>query len=367
MTRDLIVNGELVLHGPVGGDWWDDSGFTTTDVLQALAELDGDVTVRLNSGGGVAWDGVAIYNALKARADIVTIVVDGVAASAASIIAMAGDDIIMPAGALMMIHNASSLAYGTADDLEKSVTLLRKLDGQMAAVYAERTGLDLADVRALMDAETWLTGAEALEQGFATGTGAKTEKAAKASAFDYRIYAHAPKPLIAQARKLKAPAAESHGWGVPMARAAASAPHPPSAAPAAQPEVIMPLQTPAAPQAAAPSTPAPAADASAIAQAVAEDRARRKAVLALPEASGREALAEHLLEATAMSVADIGAALAAAPAAQAAEPAPQESPEAHAARRAAAGGLAAPGGAPAAGTKSTKALADAVARTNKRR
>lgn len=343
MSRDLIVNGELVLHGPVGGDWWDDSGFTTTDVLQALAELDGDVTVRLNSGGGVAWDGVAINNALKARADLVTIVVDGVAASAASIIAMAGDEIIMPTGALMMIHNASSLAYGTADDLEKSITLLRKLDGQMAAIYAERTGLDLADVRALMDAETWLTGPEAVDQGFATGTGAEGDKAAKASTFDYRIYAHAPKPLIAQARKLKAPAAESHGWGVPMARAAI--PRTPSAAPAAQPEVTMTQQTPAAPQAAAPSTPAPAADASAIAQAVAEDRARRKAVLALPEASGREALAEHLIEATAMSVADIGAALAAAPAAQAAAPAPQETPEAHAARRAAAGGLAVPGGA----------------------
>ncbi|MFG1332029.1 head maturation protease, ClpP-related [Xanthobacter autotrophicus] len=339
MARDLIVDGELVLYGPVGGGWWDDSGFTAADVLQALAQIEGDVTVRLNSGGGVAWDGIAIYNALKARPDPVTVIVDGVAASAASVIAMAGDEVTMRAGALMMIHNASTITWGDANDHAKNVDLLRKLDGQIAAIYAERTGMDLTEIRALMDSETWMDGADAIDKGFA---GAADETlAAKASAFDYRLYAHAPKPLQSAARKLKAPAA-AQPWGVPLNSAAlkrrpAKTTETPPAAAAATAEPPMPeAQT---------DKDNPTLDAAKIgADAVAAYRGRRDAVLALPEAKGREGLAGHLTDTTALSVDEIKAALAAAPAPAVAPEPENPTPEQYAAARAA--GLAGPGGKP---------------------
>lgn len=336
MARDLIVDGELVLYGPVGGDWWDDSGFTAMDVIQSLAQMDGDLVVRLNSGGGVAWDGVAIYNALKAYSGAVTIVVEGVAASAASIIAMAGDEVEMRAGALMMIHNASTITWGTAEDHEKSRELLAKLDGQLAAIYAERTGLDLTEIRALMDAETWMDAAEAIDKGFAGS--ADTEKAAKASAFDYRLYAKAPKALQSQAKKLKAPAA-AQPWGVPMNTAASgAAPRKPvkttsSAAPAAKPEASMP-DTKAAPEAANDNA----------AEAVKADRARVSAILNHAEAAGREALARHLAFETDHDVEAAAKILAVAAKSSEAAPQQEESPDAHADRRAKASGLTAPTG-----------------------
>lgn len=287
MPSDLIVDGELMLYGPVGGSWWDDGGFTATEVLQALAEMEGDITVRLNSGGGIAWDGIAIYNALHARASKVTVVIDGVAASAASVIAMGGDDIVMRTGALMMIHDASTITWGTAEDHEKSAALLGKLDGQLAAVYAARTGLDLSEISGLMDAETWMDGAEAVEKGFATAAGA--EKAAKASAFDYRLYAHAPKPLVASARKLKAPRPVGE-WGVPLNAAMARRKTP--AQPAATSEPPMPNETQTGTAPAVPAndnTPAKT------------ERERISAILDHPEAVGREGLARHLALAHDMS------------------------------------------------------------------
>ncbi|MFG1370702.1 head maturation protease, ClpP-related [Xanthobacter oligotrophicus] len=361
MARDLIVDGELVLYGPVGGSFWDDDGFTATDVLQALAEVEGDITVRLNSGGGVAWDGIAIYNALKARSGVVTVVVDGIAASAASVIAMAGDDVVMRTGALMMIHNAATITWGTAEDHGKSVELLRKLDGQIASIYAERTGMDLAEIRALMDAETWMDGAEAIDKGFAGET--DDEAAAKATAFDYRLYAHAPKPLQTMARKLKAPA-EAKPWGVPLNSAAlkrrpSKTTATPPAAAAATAEPPMPEAPPAAPN--------PAND-TAIADATKAATARIAGILNHAEASGLDALAQHLALETTLDVEAAGKALAAARKATAAA-APEETPAAHAARRAAAGGLAAPlaGAEKPAGKGDVSILSAAVARTNKRR
>ncbi|MFG1246788.1 head maturation protease, ClpP-related [Xanthobacter flavus] len=358
MARDLIVDGELVLYGPVGGDWWDDSGFTAMDVIQSLAQMDGDITVRLNSGGGVAWDGVAIYNALKAYAGAVTIVVEGVAASAASVIAMAGDEVEMRAGALMMIHNASTITWGTAEDHEKSRELLAKLDGQLAAIYAESTGLDVAEIRALMDAETWMDAAEAIDKGFA-GT-ADDEKAAKASAFDYRLYAKAPKALHSQAKKLKAPAA-AQPWGVPMNAAAPRKPvkTTPSAAPAAKPEASMPDTSTAAPA---------AANDNAITEAKKAATARIGGILNHAEAAGREALAKHLAFETDHDVEAAAKILAVA--AKSGETAQQEeSPAAHADRRAKASGLTAPvaGDTKPKGKGDLSILASCVAKANKRR
>lgn len=272
---NVLINGDIVLYGPVGGSFWSDEGFTATDVLQALAQVEGDITVRINSGGGVAWDGIAIYNALKAYTGTVSVVIEGVAASAASVIAMGGDSIEMPTGALMMIHNASSITWGTKEDHEKSIELLQKLDGQIAAIYAERTGEDLAEIHTLMDAETWMDGAEAVEKGFATVAQKKT--ATKASLFDYRLYNHAPKPLLNLSRKIKPVQGPLNAIRKEPSMTTTS-PNPASA-PAATIEPHAPTE----------NDPAKA------------ERTRIGAILNHAEATGREDLAKHLAFDTALA------------------------------------------------------------------
>ena len=197
----VLVDGELVLYGFCGADDWFDEGFTDRDVLDALSAIgrETDVTVRLNSGGGFTDAGKAIFNALKAHLGRVTVSVDGIAASAASIIAMAGDDVIMRTGALMMVHEASGITFGDADEHRRGVEWLERESAALASIYAEKTGGTVEEMRALMQAETWLTASEAVEQGFADS--ADSEKARAVAAFDYRAYANAPKPLKARARK----------------------------------------------------------------------------------------------------------------------------------------------------------------------
>ena len=155
------IGGELVLHGGVGDRYED--GFTSQDVMLALAGVDPQrpVKVRINSGGGDAFDGIAIYNALANHPGEIHIIVDGLAASAASVIAMAGDTITMRQGAMMMIHCAHML-----DSSEPA--WLEHVNAQMAGIYAKRTGHSTNDIHALMAAETWMDGPEAVASRFAT-------------------------------------------------------------------------------------------------------------------------------------------------------------------------------------------------------
>jgi ATP-dependent protease ClpP protease subunit len=193
----LYVDGEILLYGDVGDPWGWGDGFTPSDVAQALAmHGDDDIVVRVNSGGGIAFDGVAIYSLLRAHAltgGKVAIVIDGIAASAASLIAMAGDSIEMRAGAMMMIHDASGITWGTAEDHEKSRAMLDKLSAQYARVYSDRSGRPEGEVRDLMLAETWFTAEEAVEAKLATAV--LSDAALSTASFDYRVYAHAPDGL----------------------------------------------------------------------------------------------------------------------------------------------------------------------------
>ncbi|TIY11622.1 MAG: Clp protease ClpP, partial [Mesorhizobium sp.] len=168
MTHRLLVGGEVVLYGDVGDMWGDGSGFTGRDVVEALAEHGkGPVSVRLNSGGGFVFEGVAIFNALKAHGDV-TVYVDGLAASAASVIAMAGDKIVMRDGALIMIHDPSGVTIGNAEDHRETADTLDKLGSIIAGIYSHKTGIDAAEMRAMMLTETWLDAEEAVEFGFAS-------------------------------------------------------------------------------------------------------------------------------------------------------------------------------------------------------
>ncbi|MBB2822438.1 UNVERIFIED_ORG: ATP-dependent protease ClpP protease subunit/phage major head subunit gpT-like protein [Rhizobium esperanzae] len=215
----LIVDGELMLYGPVGfTDFWDESGFTSSQVIAALTELSGDIVVRLNSGGGIAMEGSAIHNALKRHDGRVIVKIDAIAASAASLIAMAGDEIEMPLGTLLMIHEPSGMTLGPADDHRRTAGVLDTMTGVFAQVYAERTGLSEKEIRQMMKDETWMAPQEALANGFATSVSEYAATAATAdAAFDYRSYAKAPDRLKRLARERKA-------MGLPMV-AVASAPH----------------------------------------------------------------------------------------------------------------------------------------------
>lgn len=316
----VLQNGELILYGFVGDSYWE-QGFTSQEVLSALAELgrEADVTVRMNSGGGYVHEGLAIYNALAAHRGKVTVQVESIVASSASLIAMAGDSIVMKAGSLLMIHDPAGITYGTAEDHEKTRISLDKMGDTFASIYAERSGKDAGEVREAMKGELWLTADEAVSEGYADE--AEGAKAKPASAFDYRLYAHAPKRLVAMAR--------AKNWSLPATAAASAAPT------AQQKEKSMGDQ----PKADDKPADLDKIRAEAAEQAVKADRDRRGAILALDEAKGRETLAEHLYL-TGATAEQAKATLALAPAGKADE----EQVEDYAGRRSRASGLAQPGG-----------------------
>ncbi|MER8948964.1 head maturation protease, ClpP-related [Mesorhizobium sp. M0959] len=197
---DIYTNGELILHGPVAGDFFGPNAFTSHDVIGALAQHGSKpLTVRLNCPGGDAFDGIGIYNALARHKAGVTVVVEGLAASAGSLIAMAGSEIVMCAGTMMMLHEAHGVTVGPASAQLKQAELLDRLSGEYASIYAARAGAAPDAVRASMKDEIWFTAEEAVEAGYAT----KVDKAKAKSfaAFDYRAYAKAPEALKALALK----------------------------------------------------------------------------------------------------------------------------------------------------------------------
>lgn len=159
---------ELVIYGDIGESYWGDS-VTAMSVKNALDEMEGDISVRINSPGGSVFDGFAIYNLLKSHDGQVTVYVDGLAASAASVIAMAGDEIVMGDTAMMMIHDPWTLTVGDSAEMRKTAETLDKIKDSIVSAYALRASdLDIEEIGAMMAEETWLTAAEALESGFAT-------------------------------------------------------------------------------------------------------------------------------------------------------------------------------------------------------
>jgi len=159
---------ELVIEGDISSreSWWGDSA--TPEMLRdELKEHQGDLTVSLNSGGGDVFAGVAMYNALRGHDGKVTIRVDGLAASIASIIAMAGDKIVMSPGSMMMIHKPWTLAIGDANEMEKVGEVLNSIEKSMLPIYTARTGKSEEEIKELLNAETWMTADEAVEMGFA--------------------------------------------------------------------------------------------------------------------------------------------------------------------------------------------------------
>lgn len=342
----VLQDGELVLYGFVGETYFE-QGFTSQDVLTALAEIgrETDVTVRMNSGGGYVHEGLAIYNALVAHKGEVTVQVDSIVASSASLIAMAGDRIIMKAGSLMMIHDPAGITFGTAEDHEKTRIALDKMGDAFAGIYAERSGKDAAEVRASMKDELWLGADEAVAEGYADE--AETAKAKPAAAFDYRMYAHAPQRLTAMAKTKK--------WSLPASMNAASA------APTRQHKESAMTDKTKADDTTADLDKAKSEGAKAA-------QARIRAIMSSDAAKGNADQAEYLAYETEMTAEDALAILAKAPKAAAGtdDVDPKADPEAYAADRAKASGLATPGKAATAAEASRAGWSKAAARINAR-
>ncbi|MDZ4414866.1 Clp protease ClpP [Bacillus cereus] len=156
---------KLTVYGSIGG-WFSENNAEA--VRRKIQDVKAEkIHVHINSGGGSAFDGVAICNQLKQHSAEIIVHIDGWAASAASVIAMAGDKIIMPSNTMMMIHQASTFEYGNADLFEKTARDLRKIDSALVASYKKRfVGTD-EELKQLLKDETWLTAEEAVALGLA--------------------------------------------------------------------------------------------------------------------------------------------------------------------------------------------------------
>ena len=152
----------------IGQDYWTGEGVTAKRIAAALRSIgERDVVVNINSPGGDMFEGLAIYNLLREHPGKVTVKVLGVAASAASIIAMAGDEVQVARAGFLMIHNAWVMAAGNRHDFRDFADYLEPFDASMADIYVARSGQDLAAIQKMMDGETWIGGSAAIEQGFA--------------------------------------------------------------------------------------------------------------------------------------------------------------------------------------------------------
>jgi ATP-dependent Clp protease protease subunit len=163
-TGDNIIT----MFDLIGEDFWTGAGITAKKVSAQLRAIgDRPVTVQINSPGGDMFEGIAIYNVLREHPQDITVQVMGMAASAASIVAMAGDTVEIGAASFFMIHDCWVLAIGNRHDMAETATWLEPFDAAMRDVYAARTGLKADEISKMMDAETWLSGSAAVDKGFA--------------------------------------------------------------------------------------------------------------------------------------------------------------------------------------------------------
>lgn len=158
----------ISVYDVIGYDWWTGEGVTAKRIAGALRAMGkGPVTVNVNSPGGDMFEGLAIYNLLREHEGEVTVKILGLAASAASIIAMAGDTVQVARAGFFMIHNCWVMAQGNRHDLREFAEMMEPFDAAMADIYVARTGLDTAEVTRQMDGETWINGSSAIDQGYA--------------------------------------------------------------------------------------------------------------------------------------------------------------------------------------------------------
>lgn len=173
--RNETINAtEITIYGVIGSSWWEDA-VSAADIDAALQSITGDIVVNLNSPGGDAFDGIAIYNRLKKHDGHITVNVDGWACSAASVLACAADVLNMGTGAMFMIHEASTIVWGSKRDMRKQADILENLEDGIIDIYMTKVNVSREEIRTMVDEETWFSAQKAVEIGFADATKSTTE------------------------------------------------------------------------------------------------------------------------------------------------------------------------------------------------
>jgi ATP-dependent Clp protease, protease subunit len=244
MKAEDDKSAEIVIYDEIGKSFWNEESVSAKsflDDLNALGEVE-TITLRINSPGGDIFDGVAIHNAIKNHKAKVTAHVDGIAASAASYIAMAADKIVMPANAFMLIHGASGFVFGNADDMRGVAADLDRVDKSITATYVARSKSTKAKIAAIMKEDRLMDAAEAKELGLADEV---TKEVKMAATFSLRLL---PKAV---AERIRVETGADQGL-VPLPSAAASpepgeqTPAPPAPPVEEPPTLPKPVQEPVA-------------------------------------------------------------------------------------------------------------------------
>ena len=161
------VERTLFLNGTIAEDSWFDDDVTPQMFKEELMDGNGNITVWINSPGGDCVAAAQIYNMLREYESKVTVKIDGIAASAASVIAMAGDTVLMSPVSMMMIHNPMTIAFGDSGEMQRAIDMLSSVKDSIVNAYELKTGLSRTKLAHLMDAETWMDAGKAVELGFA--------------------------------------------------------------------------------------------------------------------------------------------------------------------------------------------------------
>ena len=170
---------EIWIYEEIGVDWWTGEGLTAKQFQKELSAIKASkIDLHINSMGGEIFEGITVYNLLLQHPATITTYIDGLAASIASVIALAGSKVIMAENAFYMIHNPWGMEVGDANAMRKMADLLDKTASSIILPYANKTGMEEDKIKELMDAETWMTASEALEYGFIDETAGKMDMAA---------------------------------------------------------------------------------------------------------------------------------------------------------------------------------------------
>lgn len=183
-AADITIFDEIGLYGVNAKDF--------AREFKALGQID-SINLHINSPGGEVFDGLAIHSMLRRSKAVVNVYIDGLAASIASVIAMAGDNIIMPENAMLMIHDPSGVVVGTSKEMRDLADAMDKIKSSMISAYGSQTHLTRNEIADLMSKETWLTAQEAVDLGFATQIEKPVQMAASVKTFNYSKFKHANK------------------------------------------------------------------------------------------------------------------------------------------------------------------------------
>jgi len=169
ISNKSVTKAEIVMYGPIGSSFWEESisAKQVSDILKDLPDTVNEISLRINSPGGDVFEGITIYNRLKQHKAKVICHIDGMAASIASIIILAADEIIIGEGAQVMIHKPWTFAGGNANDLEAIVNRLDDVENQLIGIYMKRTGISRSDLIDMLSKETWFDADQAIENKFA--------------------------------------------------------------------------------------------------------------------------------------------------------------------------------------------------------